>query len=91
MNSMRTHLTLSITTPAARVFEGAVSYVNVPGEVGDFGVLPGHMPLISTLRPGAELSATLADGTTRTFTLTAGFAEVTPDSVTILAEAVGGV
>lgn len=75
-----------LLTPAQQVADIAASYVAVPGEEGDFGVLPGHMQLVSTLRPGGTISVQLAQGGTATYTVTAGVAEVTPRSVTILAE-----
>lgn len=62
-----------------------VEMVVVPGVEGDFGVLPGHMPLISTIRPG--VIAVFRDGKVaeRIF-VEGGFAEVTPESCTVLAE-----
>ena len=59
--------------------------VVVPGSEGDFGVLPGHSPLISTVRPGV---IDVHDGgkvVHRVF-VGGGFAEVTPERCTILAE-----
>jgi len=55
-----------------------------PGEDGDFGVLPGHAPLMSTLRPGAI--RVLDGGSERKIFVYGGFADVTPDGLTILAE-----
>ncbi|MFZ2619548.1 MAG: ATP synthase F1 subunit epsilon [Alphaproteobacteria bacterium] len=63
-----------------------VQYVACPGSEGDFGVLPGHMPFISTLRQNAPVKVTLADGTEKTFTVSGGFAEVSATGVTVLAE-----
>ncbi len=62
-----------------------VEMVVVPGVEGDFGVLPGHMPLISTIRPG--IIYVFRDGKVaeRIF-VEGGFAEVTPESCTVLAE-----
>jgi F-type H+-transporting ATPase subunit epsilon len=62
-----------------------VEMVVVPGTEGDFGVLPGHMPLISTIRPG--IIYVFRDGkvSERIF-VEGGFAEVTQESCTILAE-----
>ncbi len=62
-----------------------VEMVVVPGTEGDFGVLPGHMPLISTVRPG--IIYVFRDGkvSDRIF-VEGGFAEVTPETCTILAE-----
>jgi F-type H+-transporting ATPase subunit epsilon len=76
----------TLLTPAQQMAETDATYVTIAGESGDFGVLPGHMALVSTLRPGGQVSVTTASGTTETFTVSAGVAEVTPQSVVILAE-----
>jgi F-type H+-transporting ATPase subunit epsilon len=75
---------LEIVTPAQLVFSGDVSYISLAGADGDFGVLPGHAPLISTLRPGV-LSVRIGHSETR-YAVTSGFADVTPSQVTVLAE-----
>lgn len=59
-------------------------HVVVPGAEGDFGVLVGHAPVISTLRPGV-LEVDLPGKKRRVF-VKGGFAEVEPDRLTILAE-----
>lgn len=66
----------------------AVSHVMAPGEEGDFGVLAGHMPLISTLRSGGEVKVDLENGKAETFVVSGGFVEVTSGSVTVFAESV---
>ena len=58
--------------------------VVVPGADGDFAVLAGHAPLISTLRPGV-LDVT-AGGSKRRLLVKSGFAEVDPSRLTILAQ-----
>ncbi|MEO1282279.1 MAG: F0F1 ATP synthase subunit epsilon [Pseudomonadota bacterium] len=58
--------------------------VQIPGSEGDFTVLTGHAPVISTLKPGV-IHATMADGKKAIF-VRSGFADVTADAVTILAE-----
>ena len=58
--------------------------VVVPGADGDFAVLAGHAPVIATLRPGV-LDVTSAAGKTRLF-VKAGFAEVDPTRLTVLAQ-----
>ena len=62
-----------------------VEMVVVPGVEGDFGVLPGHMPLISTIRPGVIYVFRDGRVAERIF-VEGGFAEVTPESCTVLAE-----
>jgi F-type H+-transporting ATPase subunit epsilon len=59
-------------------------YVVVPGSEGDFTVLPEHAPVMSTLRPGL-IDAKLPAGQKRLF-VKAGFAEVGPEGLTVLAE-----
>ncbi len=77
-------LTFTLVSPEKELFSGEVEQVIVPGALGDFGVLPRHAPLMSTIRPGAI--TVFQDGkTTRTF-VRGGFADVTPDGLTILAE-----
>ena len=58
--------------------------VELPGGDGDFTVLPGHAPVVSTLRPGTIHSRT-ADGKKAIF-VKSGFVEVTPHSVVVLAD-----
>lgn len=78
------HLTLEIVTPDRSVVADKVDEVEIPGADGYFGVLPGHTPLLSTLRVG-ELW--FRKGTEKYYlSIAFGFAEVLPDRVTILAE-----
>jgi F-type H+-transporting ATPase subunit epsilon len=81
---MADKLTFSLVAPERELFHGLVDQVVAPGEDGDFGVLPGHAPLMSTLRPGAI--RVLDDGAERKIFVYGGFADVTPDGLTILAE-----
>ena len=81
---MADKLQFDLVSPERRLFAGSVDQVVVPGEEGDFGVLPNHAPFMSVIRPGA---ITVIDGgsQTRTF-IHGGFAEVTAAGLTILAE-----
>ena len=81
---MADKLQFDLVAPEQRLFSGAVDMVVVPGTEGDFGVLPQHAPFMSTIRSGA---IAVHDGgqVTRTF-IHGGFAEVTPEGLTILAE-----
>ncbi len=58
--------------------------VELPGADGDFTVLPGHAPVVATLRPGTILSRTANDK--KAIFVKSGFVEVRPDSVVVLAE-----
>ena len=59
--------------------------VAIPGMEGDFGVLPGHAPLISALRAGVIEVEGAGDGPDRVY-IAGGFAEVAADHLTVLAE-----
>ena len=76
---------LQLITPEKILFEGDATYVAVPGELGDFGVLPGHEPFISTLRPGI-VGVDLASGEKKEFPVEGGIAEVTPEKCVLLVE-----
>ena len=66
------------------MFAGEVDQVDAPGSEGDFGVLYGHEPFMTTLRAGEVV---VRDGASRrVFTIEGGFADVTPESFTLLAE-----
>ena len=77
-------LTVEIVTPRAIVYKGDAEGVQAPGELGEFGVLPQHIPFLTTLRPG--IVTVKGSGGTRKFQIGTGFAEAGPDRVVILAE-----
>ncbi|MBV8972965.1 MAG: ATP synthase F1 subunit epsilon [Sphingomonadaceae bacterium] len=80
-------LHFELVSPEKLLRSGEVFMVVVPGTEGDFGVLPGHAPLVSTIRPGAiqVFPQSMSDVPERIF-IDGGFAEVGPDGLTILAE-----
>ncbi|MDO8534776.1 MAG: F0F1 ATP synthase subunit epsilon [Xanthobacteraceae bacterium] len=73
-----------LVSPTRLVFSGEVEQVDVPGSEGDFGVLAGHAPFVSTLRPGI-LTIKDTSGAKRLY-VRGGFAEVNPKGLTVLAE-----
>jgi len=73
-----------LVTPERLLLSGAAEQVVVPGAEGDFAVLAGHAPVISTLRPGV-IEITMEDGKQRVF-VKKGVAEADPDRLTILAQ-----
>lgn len=74
-----------LVAPERLVLSAPVEMVVVPGREGDFGVLPGHAPMISTVRMG--VIATYAGGNIdKRIFVAGGFAEVTPERCTVLAE-----
>src|SRR5262245_30189110 len=72
-----------LVSPEQLVFSGEVEHVVVPGSEGEFGVLAGHAPLIAMLRPGI-LKILGADE--HRILVTSGFAEVTSEALTVLAD-----
>jgi len=74
-----------LVTPERLVLSAEVEMVVVPGTEGNFGVLPGHSPLISTIRPGMIEIYENRVVTERIFVVS-GIAEVTPERCTVLAE-----
>jgi len=78
-------VTLDIVTPERAIFHGQVSEVIIPGELGQMGILSGHINLMTLIRAG-ELIAKTAEGERR-FAVASGFAEVTGSSVMVLVDA----
>lgn len=76
---------LELVSPESLILSEAVEMVVVPGEEGDFGVLANHAPVISNIRPGT-LAVFEGGAVTQRFFLAGGFAEVTKERCTILAE-----
>ncbi len=77
-------LHFSLVAPEREVFSGEVDQVDAPGVEGDFGVLAGHAPFMTALKEGR---VTVRDGAnTRAYDIQGGFADVTPQGLTILAE-----
>ena len=81
---MADKLYFSLVSPEAEVFSGEVDQVDVPGSEGDFGVLANHAPFMSAIRTGAI--TVYNDGQEIRYMVGGGFADVTPDGLTILAE-----
>ncbi len=81
---MEKSLQLDIVTPDKIVMSEQVDYVSAPGVEGEFGVLPGHIPLLVALTIG-KLSYT-ANGKRHNAFVGGGFAEVSDNKVTVLAE-----
>jgi F-type H+-transporting ATPase subunit epsilon len=82
---MADRVQLELVTPERLLLSEMVEMVVVPGTEGNFGVLPGHAPLISSIRPG---TIDIYEGQTviRRIFVVSGTAEVTPERCTILAD-----
>lgn len=81
---MADKLDLKVITPSRVVVSEEVDEVVAPGELGEFGVLPGHVPFITLLMPG-ELKYKKG-GTERNFIIWGGVSEVRDDKVTVLTD-----
>lgn len=82
---MADKLQFDLVSPERQLLSEAVDMVTVPGKEGDFGVLAGHAPVMTTLRPGV-INVDDAGRPQQRIFVRGGFAEVTPKGLTILAE-----
>jgi len=73
-----------LVSPEKLLLSGEVEQVDLPGSEGDFGVLAGHAPLVTTLRPG--ILTVYREGGTMRIVVNGGFAEVSPSGLTVLAD-----
>ncbi|MGE0238575.1 MAG: F0F1 ATP synthase subunit epsilon [Parvibaculaceae bacterium] len=78
-------LHFELVSPERLLFSGDVAEVDIPGTEGDMGILPGHAPVLSTLRPGV-VTVTKEGGQKERIFVRGGFAEVNPQGLTVLAE-----
>jgi F-type H+-transporting ATPase subunit epsilon len=77
-------LHFELVSPERLVFSGEVDQVDVPGAEGDFGVLVGHAPLVTTIRPG--ILTVFTGGNAQKIVVLGGFAEVSAEGLTVLAD-----
>lgn len=77
-------LKLQVVTPTRTVVDSEADEVNLPGELGYLGILPGHTPLITVLKTGVVSYRN--GGDERALAVSAGFAEIANDVVTVLAD-----
>jgi F-type H+-transporting ATPase subunit epsilon len=82
---MAKNIKLEVVTPEKSIVSEEVQIVMAPGSDGEFGVLIGHTPFLTTLKTGT-VHYTAADGKQRFVFVSGGFAEALPDKVTVLAE-----
>ena len=73
-----------LVSPEKLLFAGEVGQVDLPGSEGDLGVLAGHAPLVTALRPG--IIVVHRDGGDMRVVVNGGFAEVGPAGLTVLAD-----
>lgn len=73
-----------LVSPARRLASGEASAVQIPGADGDFTAMAGHAPTIATMRPG--IVTVHGAGGEEKFVVTGGFAEISPQGTSVLAE-----
>jgi F-type H+-transporting ATPase subunit epsilon len=74
----------NLVSPEKLLLNGQVDQVDVPGSEGDFGVLAGHAPFVTTLRPG--ILTVYREGGSMRVVVSGGFAEVSDAGLTVLAD-----
>lgn len=78
-------LKLDIVTPEGKIFSNDVKSVTLPGSEGEFGVLPGHIGIVTTLNSGV-IEIEKKDGKREIVAINWGYAKVDETSVDVLAE-----
>ena len=76
---------VDIVSAEEQIFSGLAEFVALPGEAGELGILPGHMPLMTRIKPGAVRVQT-QDGKEELIFVAGGLLEVQPGLVTVLAD-----
>ncbi len=76
---------LDIVSAETQIFSGLVEMVVATGELGELGILPGHTPLLTTLKPGF-IRIVKQGGAEEVFYISGGMLEVQPDIITVLAD-----
>lgn len=74
-----------IVSAETEIFSGRVQQLSATGTIGELGIMPGHAPLLTGIRPG-PLRLTLENGDEDVFFASGGFLEVQPGIVTVLAD-----
>lgn len=78
-------LKIDVVSAEESIFSGEAKMVVLPGESGELGILPGHTPLISRIRPG-QVKIVHADGKEEFMFVAGGLLEVQPHAVTVLSD-----
>ena len=82
---MNNKINFDFVSPEASIVSSEVDMVLIPGIDGDAGVLPDHAPFMTTLRQGI-VEVTFEQGNVKKYLVEGGFADITQDKMTILAE-----
>lgn len=76
---------VDVVSAEEQIFSGQAKFVALPGEAGELGILPGHTPLITRIRPGA-VRIEVENGNDEFVFVAGGILEVQPGAVTVLAD-----
>lgn len=76
---------VEVVSAEESIFSGPAKFVALPGEAGELGILPGHVPLITRIKPGA-VRIEKADGGEEFVFVAGGILEVQPKVVTVLSD-----
>jgi len=77
---------VDVVSAEEKVFSGLAEFVSLPGESGELGILPGHTPLISRIKPGAVAIKVPGQEAAEVVFVNGGILEVQPNGVTVLAD-----
>lgn len=78
-------LKVDVVSAEKSLYSGEAKFVVLPGEAGELGILPGHTPLISRIRPGV-VKIVHEDGSEESIFVAGGLIEVQPNHVTVLSD-----
>jgi F-type H+-transporting ATPase subunit epsilon len=76
---------VDVVSAEESIFSGTASFIVLPGEAGELGVYPRHVPLITRIKPGL-VRITMMDGTQENVFVAGGILEIQPQGVTVLAD-----
>mgnify|MGYP001416160768 FL=1 len=76
---------VDVVSAEESIFSGLAEFVVLPGEAGELGIMPGHMPLMTRIKPGA-VRIKRQDGTEELIFVASGLLEVQPGLITVLAD-----
>jgi len=76
---------LNVVSAEESLFSGSIKALQITGSEGELGIMPGHAPLLTSLKPGMAL-ITKKDGSEEVLYLSGGMLEVQPNNVTVLAD-----
>src|SRR3546814_17475465 len=79
------NLNADVVRAEESIFAGEAKFVTLPGESGELGILPGHTPLISRIRPGT-VKVILTDDSEVSIFVAGGILEIQPGAVTVLSD-----